>query len=53
MHVSGGPAATDHNDNTTIFPYPKSCGTATDPSPQEEALAFMFFDISSCVGALF
>lgn len=53
MHVSGGPAATDPNDNTTIFPYPKSCGTATDLSPQEKALAFMFFDISSCVGAIF
>jgi hypothetical protein len=53
MHVSGGPAAVDPNDNKTIYPYPKSCGTATDLSPQEKALAFMFFDISSCVGALF
>ncbi|HEX7992751.1 MAG TPA: hypothetical protein VF506_02460 [Streptosporangiaceae bacterium] len=53
MHVSGGPAATDPMDNKTIFPYPKSCGTATDLSPQEKALAFMFFDISSCVGAIF
>jgi hypothetical protein len=53
MHVSGGPAATDPRDNKTIFPYPQSCGPATDLSAQEKALAFMFFDISSCVGALF
>ncbi|HEX3477196.1 MAG TPA: hypothetical protein VHT91_19365 [Kofleriaceae bacterium] len=53
MHVSGGPAASNPMDNKTIFPYPKSCGTATDLSPQEKALAFMFFDISSCVGAIF
>jgi hypothetical protein len=53
MHVSGGPAATDPNDNKTIFPYPKSCGMATDLSAQEKALAFMFFDISSCVGIVF
>jgi len=53
MHVSGGPDRADMNDNKTIFPYPKSCGPATDLSAQEKALAFMFFDISSCVGALF
>jgi hypothetical protein len=53
MHVSGGPDRADMNDNKTIFPYPKSCGAATDLSPQEKALAFMFFDISSCVGVVF
>jgi hypothetical protein len=49
MHVSGGPAKT----NNVVDPYPKSCGPATDLSDQEKALAFMFFDISSCVGVLF
>jgi hypothetical protein len=50
MHVSGGPAKAGNN---TVLPYPTSCGPSTDLSPQEKALAFMFFDISSCVGVLF
>jgi hypothetical protein len=33
--------------------YPDSCGTSTALTPQEKALAFMFFDIASCVGVLF
>ena len=49
MHVSGGPVS----NNNIIPPYPTSCGAATTLSPQEKALAFMFFDISSCVGVLF
>jgi hypothetical protein len=44
MHVSGGPGGGD---------YPDSCGNGTTLSPQEKALAFMFFDISSCVGSIF
>jgi hypothetical protein len=44
MHVSGGPGAGD---------YPDSCGGGLTLTPQEKALAFMFFDISSCVGSLF
>jgi hypothetical protein len=47
MHVSGTHAAGD---------YPDSCvGGANNLtlSPQEKALAFMFFDIASCVGAVF
>ena len=44
MHVSGGPGSGD---------YPDSCGTETMLTPQEKALAFMFFDISSCVGQIF
>ena len=43
MHVSGtsGPGE-----------YPNSCGTSNELTPQEKALAFMFFDIASCVGVL-
>jgi len=44
MHVSGGPGPGS---------YPASCGGGLTLSPQEKALAFMFFDISSCVGTLF
>ena len=40
MHVSGGPM----NGN-----YPSSCGSSLTLTPQEKALAFMFFDIASCV----
>ena len=50
MHVSGGPLK-DGNGN--VLPYPTSCGAQTGLSPQEKALAFMFFDIASCVGTLF
>ena len=44
MHVSGGPDLSKA--------YPLSCGAANALSAQEKALAFMFFDISSCVGIL-
>jgi len=44
MHVSGTSGA---------GVYPDSCGTSTAMTPQEKALAFMFFDIASCVGPLF
>ena len=40
MHVSGGPSGSN---------YPTSCGATLTLSPQEKALAFMFFDIASCV----
>ena len=49
MHVSGSV----QNQNSD---YPDSCvGGAgnLDLTPQEKALAFMFFDIASCVGGLF
>jgi hypothetical protein len=46
MHVSGGPLT---DNNAQPVPYPVSCGSATNLSDQEKALAFMFFDISSCV----
>jgi hypothetical protein len=48
MHVSGS--------SDVASPFPDSCpGGATNLTltPQEKALAFMFFDISSCVGGIF
>ena len=43
MHVSGGPQAGD---------YPDSCGGSLALSPQEKALAFMFFDIATCISII-
>ncbi len=43
MHVSGGPSGTS---------FASSCGGTTTLSPQEKALAFMFFDIASCVSTV-
>ncbi len=43
MHVSGGGSSGN---------FPSSCSTAP-LTPQEKALAFMFFDIASCVGPIF
>lgn len=43
MHVSGTSGAGE---------YPDSCGSSNQLTPQEKALAFMFFDIASCVGEL-
>jgi len=45
MHVSSG------SSSKTGTPYPLGC-SQTPLSAQEKALAFIFFDISSCVGAL-
>jgi hypothetical protein len=44
MHVSGGPG----NGS-----YPDSCSGGASLTPQEKALAFMLFDLSSCVGSIF
>ncbi len=45
MHVSGDPGGN---------PFPgTACGNNTNLTEQEKALAFMFFDIASCVGGLF
>ena len=45
MHVSSG--STSKSDT----PFPGGC-SAQPLSPQEKALAFILFDISSCVGVL-
>jgi hypothetical protein len=42
MHVGG-------NNTDVSIPYPSAC-SLTPLTPQEKALAFMFFDIASCVG---
>jgi hypothetical protein len=52
MHVSGGSAVPVKDGSGNVLSYPTSCGPAGDLSPQEKALAFMFFDIASCVGGL-
>jgi hypothetical protein len=44
MHVSGD------SDSAPGTPYPTGCSN-DDLTPQEKALAFMFFDIASCVAA--
>ena len=54
MHVSSGSrstASTSTNPNNLPTPFPTGC-QAGDLSPQEKALAFLFFDISSCVGVI-
>ncbi len=43
MHVSSGSLS------RPTVPFPNDCNTG-DLTPQEKALAFIFFDISSCVG---
>jgi hypothetical protein len=46
MHVSAD------SSSAPGTPYPNGCSTAP-MTPQEKALAFMFFDIASCVGSIF
>jgi hypothetical protein len=46
MHVSSGSLSRPE------MPFPSGCSTGP-MTPQEKALAFMFFDIASCVGPIF
>jgi hypothetical protein len=50
MHVSSG--SVSGSGTTYNYPFPNGCSN-TPLSPQEKALAFIFFDISSCVGTIF
>jgi hypothetical protein len=45
MHVASG------STSVTGTPFPGGCNTG-DLTPQEKALAFIFFDIATCVGVL-
>jgi hypothetical protein len=46
MHVASG------SSSSSGTPFPNGCNTG-ELTPQEKALAFMFFDIASCVGPIF
>ena len=52
MHVSSGSTSMPGTLANGGTPFPSGCST-TPLSPQEKALAFMFFDIASCVGPIF
>jgi len=51
MHVSSGSRSLPGTSANAGTPFPSGCST-TPLSPQEKALAFMFFDIASCVGPI-
>jgi len=46
MHVASG------SSSSTSEGFPKGCSTDPTMTPQEKALAFIFFDIASCVGPI-
>jgi len=48
IHVSQGGSSATEDDSDPKLAYPDGCRTM-DLSPQEKALEFMIFDLSSCV----
>ena len=53
MHVSSGSVSGAGTTGTAFaYPFPDGCSLG-ELTPQEKALAFIFFDISSCVGTIF
>jgi hypothetical protein len=51
MHVASGSSSLPDTATVVRPKFPGQCSTA-DLTPQEKALAFIFFDISACVGVL-
>jgi hypothetical protein len=49
LHVSGAPSTHDSENSGIGAPPPTGCDKAASLSPQEKALEFMLFDLSSCV----
>ena len=48
LHVSAGSGMATDDKSSPTLPFPSGCMT-TDLSPQEKALEFMLFDLSTCV----
>ena len=51
IHVSQGGSSATEDDSDPSLAYPDGCRT-TELSPQEKALEFMIFDLSSCIDVI-